>query len=90
MKFPHPYQRLATLTPLECSGENRSTARRGGAANLNSTSQIRAIFSHPCTAYRQQFCVKSLLDRLCKRAKFQVRFRPDKPDHSLMRPVACL
>jgi hypothetical protein len=88
------YQRLAPLTPLECTGENRSIARcaavtrvRGGA-NLNCSLQIWAIFSHPCTAYRQKkFCVQSLLDRLCKHSKFQARFRPDKPDHSLVRII---
>jgi hypothetical protein len=81
-------------TPSECTGEYSSTARRAavtcvrGGANLNRTFQIWTIFSHPCTAYRQlKFCVQSLLDRLCKHAKFQARFRPDKPDHSLVRPL---
>jgi hypothetical protein len=51
-------------------------------ANLNYSFQIWAIFSHPCTAYRQQiFCVQSLLDSIFKEEKFQARFRPDKPDH---------
>jgi hypothetical protein len=87
-----PYQRLAPLIPLEFTGEYSATARRAavtrvrGGANLNCTSQLRAIFSHPYTAYRQlKFCVQSLLDRLYKHSKFQVRFRPDKPDHSLVR-----
>jgi hypothetical protein len=94
-QFPslsQPYQRLSPLTPLECTGENSSTARRAaitrvrGGANLNCTVQLRAIFSHPCTAYQQlEFCVQSLLERLCKHANFQARFRPDKPDHSLVR-----
>jgi hypothetical protein len=71
--------------------EYSTTARRAavtrvrGGANLSCTSQLRAVFLHPCTAYRQlQFCVQSLLDRLCKHTKFQMRFRPDKPDHSLV------
>jgi hypothetical protein len=56
-----------------------------GGANLNCTFQLWAIFSHPCAAYEQlKFCVQSLLDGLCKRAKFQVRFRPDQPDHFLV------
>jgi hypothetical protein len=79
-------------TSLECTGEYSATAMRAAVTrvrrgrNLNCTFQILAIFSHPCTAYRQlQFCVQSLLDGLCKRAKFQVRFRPFRPDHSLVR-----
>jgi hypothetical protein len=89
-----PYQRLAPLIPLECTGECSATARRAAVtcvrdgANLNCTSQLRTIFSHPCTAYLQlQFWKQSLLDRLCKHVKFQARFRPDKPDHS---PVSYL
>jgi hypothetical protein len=75
-------------TPSECTGESSATARRAAVtrANLNCTLQIWAIFSHPCTVYRQlKFCVQSLLHGLCKREKFRVRFRPDKPDHSLVR-----
>jgi hypothetical protein len=86
-----PYQRLVPLISLEFTGEYSATARRAavtrvrGGANLNCASQLREIVSHPCTAYRQlKFCVQSLLDRLYKHSKFQVRFRPDKPDHSLV------
>jgi hypothetical protein len=78
-------------TPFECTGEYSVTARRAavtrmrGGANLNCTFKIWSIFSHPCTAYRQlKFFIQPLLDGLCKRTKFQVRFRPDKPDHSLV------
>jgi hypothetical protein len=74
------------LTPLEFAGEYSTAARRGGG-NLNCTLTKWAIFSHPCTMYRQlTFWVQSWLDGLCKRAKFQVRFRPDIPDHSLVSP----
>jgi hypothetical protein len=79
-------------TPFECTGEYSATAWRAvvkrvrGGANLNCTFQLRAIFSHPCIAYRRlKFCIQQLTDVLCKRAKFKVRFRPDKPDHSLVR-----
>jgi hypothetical protein len=89
-----PYQRLVPLIPSEFTEEYSATARRAavtrvhGGENLNCTSQIRAIFFAPCTAYRQlECCVQSLLDRLCKNSKFQVRFRPDKPNHSLVRPI---
>jgi hypothetical protein len=65
-----PKQRLAPLIPLEFTGEYSATARRTavtrvrGGVNLNCTSQLRVILSHPCTAYRQlKFCVQSLLDR---------------------------
>jgi hypothetical protein len=72
---------------FECTSEYHATARHTavmhvhGGANLNCTFQIWAIFSHPCTVYRQlKFCVQSLLVGLCKRAKFRVT---DK-DHSLV------
>jgi hypothetical protein len=81
-------------TPLECTRAYSATARRAaitlvhGGVNFNCTFQLWTIFSHPCTMYQQlKFCVQSLLDRLCKRAKFQVWFRPDKPDHFLVRTV---
>jgi hypothetical protein len=99
-QFPslsQPYQRLAPPIPLEFTGEYTATARSAavtrvrGGANLKCTSQLREIFSHPLTMYRQlKVCVQSLLDRLCKHSKFQVRFRPDKPDHSLVRLVHTL
>jgi hypothetical protein len=55
---------------------------------LNRAFQLSTIFSHPCAAYRQlKFCAQPLRNGLCKRAKFQVKFRPDKPDHSLVRVI---
>jgi hypothetical protein len=57
--------RLALLIPLEFTGEYSATARRAavthtrGGANLNCTSEILEIFSHPSTAYRQlNVCVQ--------------------------------
>jgi hypothetical protein len=77
---------------FECTGEYRATARHTAVmhvfsgATLNYMFQLWTIFSHTFTAYRQlKFCVQTLLDGLCKRAKFQARFRPDKPDHSIVR-----
>jgi hypothetical protein len=90
-----PYQGPGPSSQFECTGEYRAIARHTavmrvcGGANLNCTFQVWAIFLHPCAAYRQlKFCVQSLLDGLCKREKFQVRFRPDKPDHSLVRSIS--
>jgi hypothetical protein len=60
-QFPslsQPCQCLAKLIQFECTREYSATARRAavtrvrGGANLNCTSQLRAIFSHPCTSYR--------------------------------------
>lgn len=42
-------------------------------------------FWHPCTKQQQlKFYVQPLLDGLCKWAKYQVRFWPNKPDQSLV------
>jgi hypothetical protein len=78
-------------TPLECTREYSATTRHAAimhmrsVTNLNCSIQLRAIFSHLCAMYRQlKFCGQSLLDGLYKRAEFQVKFRPDKPDHSLV------
>jgi hypothetical protein len=80
---------LCTL--LECTGEHNATTRCAPimrvccGANLNCLFQLWAIFSHPCATYRQlKFCVQSLVDELCKRTEFHVRFQCDKPDHSLV------
>jgi hypothetical protein len=87
--FLQPYQGLAqavssnaTANTAPLLGTRPSCTR----ANLNCMFQLWAIFSHPCAAYEQlKFCVQSLLDGLRKQAKFQVRFRPDQPDHFLVR-----
>jgi hypothetical protein len=69
------FHSLISAWPMhsECTEEYSATNRRAavkrvhGGANLNCTFQIWAIFSHPCTVYRQlKFCVQSLLDGLCK------------------------
>jgi hypothetical protein len=82
--FLKPFTALSATglrTPFECTGEYNATARRAavtrvrGGANLKCTFQIWAIFSHPCTSYRQlKFCVQSLLDGLCSEQNFSWGF----------------
>jgi hypothetical protein len=70
---------------LQCSGKHRAIARRVAAARGRGGEFVSYIpnlsnFSLPCTEYRQlEFCVQSLLEGLCKREKFQVRFRLNQP-----------
>jgi hypothetical protein len=60
-------------TPLEYIGEYSATARR--VRDYDLYVQTSGNFFHTLyTAYRQlKCCIQSLLDGLCKRAKFQMQ-----------------